>query len=226
MADEEVPLNTKVVNWAKSKIGQRVPDGSCFALVYQALKNAGAKTAYDYGNVTPLTNYVWGAEVNLRNIQAGYVLQFRNHVMNEITEVTGKVEFPDGTKWPWTGTYTKQRNRGHHSAIVAKYSGGPCLYVFEQHVTTPGKKRESVQENMICLDNTDQLYGFPEKPYSLHLNHPADVQKLLNIFKNNKKEVIEMVKKYPKGEVKMEEISRLEWTEVEGIVWAYRPEPK
>ena len=95
--------------------------------------------------------------------------------------------------------------------------------VYEQHVTTPGKKKESVQENMICLEATDRLMGFPAKPYKLHLNNPGDVLKLMKFF--GKKDIAKVKKAYPKGVVTMTETSRVEWTEVKGIIWAYKPEP-
>jgi len=76
MAQKDDSLNTRVYAFCQNKVGQPVGNGTCWALPQKALENAGAKTSYDYQEVTnrPDQDYVWGKPVNLREIQKGDIL--------------------------------------------------------------------------------------------------------------------------------------------------------
>jgi len=224
MADKEVPLKTKVYNWAKSKVGERVGDGSCFALVYEALRNSGAKTAYDYGKVTPKANYVWGKAINLIDVKPGDILQLRDHVIKIVKEMKVEASFPDGTTMESDSTDTRVLKRGHHSAIVAENHGKGVLTVLEQHIRTPGKSLESVQENLIYVADQTPKVEKAKDPYTLDLSLPVDVEKLKKLFKDPKFRSV--INKYKKGKVKVKEGAKKTEIKVKGIIWAYTPEPK
>jgi hypothetical protein len=113
-----------VVSYATANVGQKVGDGECFALADRALRNAGAKSAADYGPIVPDGDYVWGKEVSLANVKAGDIVQFRDYscTVETVTE-TDKDET------------TKERveERPHHTAIVERVGRDGAVTVLEQN---------------------------------------------------------------------------------------------
>lgn len=58
---KEKKLNSRSLVLAHAgRKGTKVGSGECFDLADQALKDAGAKSAGDYGPVTPESDYRWG----------------------------------------------------------------------------------------------------------------------------------------------------------------------
>src|SRR3712207_6939702 len=51
-----------------------------------ALKNAGAQTSRDLGEVGEDTDYVWGDPIDLKDLQPGDILQLRNHLIKTRSE--------------------------------------------------------------------------------------------------------------------------------------------
>src|SRR5436190_22770888 len=49
----------RVLGFAQRKRGSKVGNGECFTFADTALSTAGAKSAADYGTVTPDADYVW-----------------------------------------------------------------------------------------------------------------------------------------------------------------------
>jgi hypothetical protein len=96
-------LNQRVLNFARSKMGQQVGNGECWTLAYQALDAAGAKRPGQDG----LQLYQFGKVVNLRAVVPGDVLQFEN--------VNFKHTNPNGS---WSSS-----SYPHHTAIVSAVSG-------------------------------------------------------------------------------------------------------
>ena len=143
MADPKTQpsLGQKVLAFATNKSGQLVGSGECFDLADKALRDAGAKSAADFGTITADANYQWGTAVDLASVQAGDILQFRNYAVN-ITIVTktkkkllkGGEESEDDTDNPGTEYY----DRPHHTAIVAAKVGATALRVFEQNAPPRG----------------------------------------------------------------------------------------
>jgi hypothetical protein len=111
----------RVVTFARRNLGDRVGDGECFALVDQALRRAGAKSASHFGEITPDADYVWGTPVSRTDVQPGDILQFRDFVLDVV--VTG----PDGTS-------TERQTRPHHTAIVESIASDGAVTVLEQNV--------------------------------------------------------------------------------------------
>jgi hypothetical protein len=138
-------LNQKVVIWARGKTGQQVGKrGECWDLADQALRHSGAQSSTTTGKDD---DYVWGDPVDLKDVQPGDILQFRDHDVTTVTET--KTEFTDG-EWRQKKD-TKEQKRGHHTAIVDAVNGKK-LTVLEQHVRPGGKK---VQRHELPIETKD-----------------------------------------------------------------------
>lgn len=124
------PIGTQVVQYAQARAARRVGDGECFALADGALRNAGAKSAADFGSVTEDADYVWGAAVSLADVQPGDIIQFRDY------EVTRREEKQDGS---WQ---ERTEKRPHHTAIVISNQGHGMLRVIEQNSPQGSAVRE------------------------------------------------------------------------------------
>ncbi len=130
-------LGDAVVSFARGKIGDSVGKGECFDLVDQALRNAGAKTASDFGKVTHDADYIWGKAVSLSEVQPGDIIQFRNYQYDRTIETD-------------SGTSTDMQNRPHHTAIVETVDGDGALTVLEQNVPEgcPGQRIQLFFSNL------------------------------------------------------------------------------
>jgi hypothetical protein len=136
----KLPLNQKIMTWAKGRVGKPVGRGTCWDLGEEALKKAGAKTSNDLGPVGDDTDYVWGEELaNVKDVRRGDILQIRDHLVTTTTVTT--TTFGDGSTITETGERTARR--GHHTAI-ARSSADPdgVIKTYEQHVNG----RDTVQE--------------------------------------------------------------------------------
>ena len=130
-------LGDQIVSFARGKITQKVGSGECFDLVDQALRNAGAKSAADFGRVTPNADYVWGNPVSLSDVRAGDIIQFRNYRYDRTIETD-------------TATDTDFQERPHHTAIVETVGGDGALNVLEQNVPdgSPGQRSQLFFSNV------------------------------------------------------------------------------
>jgi hypothetical protein len=126
----QASLGQKVVAFATNRVGQQVGSGECFDLADLALRNAGAIAAD--------ADYRWGTAVNLLDVQAGDILQFRNYsVTVEVVTKTKKKHF-DGSEDIDEETSTETYSRPHHTAIVSAKVGATALRVFEQNAPPRG----------------------------------------------------------------------------------------
>ncbi len=133
--------NQKVVVWAQGKLGQKIGRGECWDLGEEALKQAGASTSNDLGPVGADTDYVWGDPVDIGKVEAGDILQLRNHLVT--TKTTIKYVYKDGTTV--TETQETTAKRGHHTAIVnGMLDADGKVKTLEQHV----KPKGDVVQNM------------------------------------------------------------------------------
>jgi hypothetical protein len=145
-------LSDQVVRFARDNVGRSVGSGECFDLVDQALRNAGAKSAADFGTVTPNADYVWGSSVGLANVRPGDIIQFRNYRYDRTIETD-------------TGTDTDFQERPHHTAIVDRIDGGGAITVLEQNVPdgSPGQRSQlffsSVSANSAGRRTTIRVQG-------------------------------------------------------------------
>jgi len=117
-----------------------------FDLADKALRHGGAKSAADYGEITPDADYVWGKSVNLKDVQPGDILQFRDHEFWVTTTTTTKTTLRSGQTETRTEVKEMHQTRGHHTAIVSRILKDGAIEVFEQHVKPLGPK---VQKHVI-----------------------------------------------------------------------------
>jgi hypothetical protein len=115
----DAPLNDKVLEFARSKVGQKVGDGQCSTLAAQGLRRAG-------GRVRRGDDGTWGDELkSLLDVKPGDILQFDNALFTH-------TQFrEDGAK------ITETRSFPHHTAIVArvrKRGTKPILVILHQNV--------------------------------------------------------------------------------------------
>lgn len=134
MGSPSEKLADRVVSEARKKVGGPAVVGGkdkggidCFALIDSVLKSLDAKSASDFGEVKGDSDYVWGEEVQLSDIQPGDILQFRHHEVTTTTLTLGR------TKWETTLVEGPAR-RPHHSAIVVEARTDGSVLVVEQNV--------------------------------------------------------------------------------------------
>jgi hypothetical protein len=121
----QASMADQIVGYPRQNYGHRVGDGECFTLTDRALRNAGARSAADYGQVTPDADYVWGTSVTLANVRPGDVIQFRDYRYHRRVDV----EDDNGSSW-----HEDDGSRPHHTAIVERVDGNGALTVLEQNV--------------------------------------------------------------------------------------------
>jgi hypothetical protein len=130
------PVNEGVVEFARSKLGQRVGDGECTALAAEALRYAGASRSRSKPGV-------WGDQLeSLKGIQPGDILQFDDAVF--VRRRTRK----DGAIIKETLSFP------HHTAVVArvrKRAEKPVLVILHQNAGVPGGDNKVVSEWTIDL---------------------------------------------------------------------------
>ena len=119
-------INARVVQYAQDNMGRKVGSGECFDLADQALRAAEAKSAADFGRVTPTADYIWGQAVTRAQTRPGDILQFRNYSETVVTTIS----YADGSG----ETLTETHSRPHHTAIVRTSHSHGRLTVFEQNV--------------------------------------------------------------------------------------------
>lgn len=129
-------LSDRVLAYARHRIGQVHGDGECFTLVDDALRNAGAKSAADFGKVGPDIDYVWGPAVTRATLQPGDVIQMRDYH----AEIATHTDNPDGS----SESDEKSEDRPHHTAIVESVGTGGTVTVLEQNVPDGGPVTRSV----------------------------------------------------------------------------------
>jgi hypothetical protein len=121
----QASLADQIVSFARRNKGDRVGDGECFTLADRALRGAGARSARDFGDVSPNVDYVWGNSVNLSDLRPGDVIQFRDYRFDR--EVV--THNSDGS----TTTTNDFQERPHHTAIVESVGSNGAVTVLEQN---------------------------------------------------------------------------------------------
>lgn len=128
--------NQKVVVWAQGKLGRKVGAGECWDLGEAALKQAGAQTSNDLGPVGDDSDYIWGDEIDIKDVQPGDILQLRDHEVTTTTDT--EYVFPDGSSEQKSQSVTAAR--GHHTAIAnGKLDADGVVQTLEQHVKPLGE---------------------------------------------------------------------------------------
>ena len=149
-------INQDVHTYASGQLGTQVGDGECFTLADTALRRAGARSASDYGTITPDADYRWGNAVNLRQLIPGDIIQFRDYEVIITTVTTTRTETGGGGWSEETNTQTETQSRPHHTAIVDNVLANGVTSVLEQNVGT-GSLRKTVQRNTLYF----QSYSVP-----------------------------------------------------------------
>jgi hypothetical protein len=147
---QQLKLGQKVVTFAAGKQGRMVGRGECYDLADQALNQAGAKSAPDYGKVTDDADYEWGRRIELKDVEPGDILQIRDHKIVIRTDTTIKKVFANGGSEEFDKWNEQDFKRGHHTAIVNVNKGSGVLEVYEQNVKPGGKK---VQRHTLYVRN-------------------------------------------------------------------------
>jgi hypothetical protein len=117
------PLNQKVLEFTRKRIGEKVADGQCISLAVEALRYAGAKR-YPFD---PSGDFVWGRPVaSFNEALPGDILQFRNAVFQGKRWISRR-------RWvSWHHEYP------HHTAIVFEVrEGGRVVAILHQNVGAP-----------------------------------------------------------------------------------------
>ena len=138
--EQQLKLGRKVVTFAAGKRGRTVGRGECYDLADQALTHAGAKSALSYGKITDDADYEWGRRIELKDVEAGDILQLRDHKITIRTDTTIKKVFANGGSETTDKWNEQDFKRGHHTAIVEVNKGNGVLEVYEQNVKPGGKK--------------------------------------------------------------------------------------
>jgi len=117
-------ISDRILSYARRKRGDHVGDGQCYAFADGALTHAGARSARDYGDITPNADYVWGTAVTLAELQPGDVIQFRDYSYERqiVTERSDE-----------TVTRDEAGDRPHHTAVVQSVDGDGAVTVWEQN---------------------------------------------------------------------------------------------
>jgi hypothetical protein len=145
---EKNPINEKVVEFAKTSLGQQVGNGECWTLANEALKAAGGKSSPAYTDRPNKGDYVWGELVYAVEVKDGKATETGSAAKIRPGDV---VQFR-GTKFagrrPGGGTYTM--SFGHHTAVVQTVSAdGKVVGVLHQNYA--GKK--TVTETTLTLND-------------------------------------------------------------------------
>ena len=104
-------INQKVSIYATGQLGTQVGNGECFTLADQALRQADAKSASDYGEITSNADYRWGNAVNLRELIPGDIVQFRDYEVVITTETITRTETGNGGWSEGSDTQTQTNSR-------------------------------------------------------------------------------------------------------------------
>jgi hypothetical protein len=136
------PLNQKVLEFSRERLGKKVGDGQCISLADEAVRFAGAKR-YPFDRSG---DYVWGRPVaSFKEALPGDILQFRNAVFQGKRWISKR-------RWvSWHYEYP------HHTAIVFEVrEGGQVVAILHQNVgehDAADETKQVVQEGSIRPDS-------------------------------------------------------------------------
>jgi hypothetical protein len=195
---QQPTVNQAIKTEADQLVGQAsVGDGECYALADKVLKDSGARSAPTYGQITPTADYVWGNQVDLKLVQPGDILQFRNHEFTTVTVTKTTTTRADGSTYVETQTQTETHKRPHHTAVVSATAGNGVMTVVEQHVIDPNTQKTSnvVRQNTLITNGSKTV-------------SPAQIT----------------VQTDPLGQQSTVTVEKTVTTTVTGTIWAYRPQ--
>jgi hypothetical protein len=135
-------LNSRVLSFAKAKLGTKVGDGECATLAAEAVKAAGGKRFDQLGPTGTNADYVWGRKVttlktsggSISAVKPGDIIQFRSVSFRQDT----KVMYSNGA----SRTSYKTSSYSHHTAVVESVSG-KFINLLQQNVGSAGKSADA-----------------------------------------------------------------------------------
>ncbi len=131
---EVPPLNAKVLEFAKSKLGEQVGDGECWTLANDAVVAAGGKSSPGYRDAPAEGDYVWGELVYGVSATGGKATE--DAPAAKLAVAPGDVvQFRDARfAGPRPGGGSYSMTAPHHTAVVARVSpDGKTLGVLHQN---------------------------------------------------------------------------------------------
>lgn len=137
---------TRILNFAKPKLGQKVGGGQCTDFVNAALEAANRKPA-DFSNYK---NYIWGRQLAANErMLPGDIVQFEDCVFNS----------PDG--YTWTAP--------HHTAIILKEFGngttnGTKIVLIHQNDGAQVVSQREIDLNYKTSGSVKVFRSLPKKP--------------------------------------------------------------
>lgn len=191
MSREGLTLNQKVVHWAWGQLKKLVrvaghKKAECWDLAEMALRQAGAKTSYDLGEVGDDTDYVRGSPVDLMKVIPGDILQIRDY--DETIETVITSTFPDGSTV--SRSETKELTHPHHTAIVRGIMDPQTgkIPTLEQHV---GKSSVVLEMRIYTQDVPEIVTKTAEKQKnpSTHKFESATVTTKVKVTVDPKKQI-------------------------------------
>lgn len=171
---ESLPtINQRVSKWALAHLGRKVGKGECWDLPEEALKNSGAQTSGDFGDLNNklYKDYRWGKSEDLADIKRGDILQFRNHLVTTTTKSTYR--FMNGDEVIVTQPAFAKRGPQHSAIADANLDADGSVRTFEQHVRPGG---DVVQSLKLYTRDVPEVVTTPEpsdKPVFAKLKNPT-----------------------------------------------------
>lgn len=221
-------LRKKIVDFAKSKIGKKVGTGQCYELADEALKDAGAKTASDYGKITKDADYVWGKEVNVDKTLPGDIIQFRDYKRVKMDQEAYEIGFPKkdgGGSINYTFGHKDTVERPHHTAVASTHISQGKLTVLEQNVKRGGSTKEKIVrpgDYRLKSRPTDTKKSTPRVTINKSW---ADAVKKTNNDRDFHKLVDAILERY-NGKSFQAKLTTTVKVSVSGKIWVYRAQPK
>jgi len=116
---EALPVNDKVLDFAKKKLGEQVGNGECWTLANDAVLAAGGQSSPSYTDSPATGDYVWGQLVYGVSAKGGKLTEDATAAKKAVAP-GDVVQFRD-TKFsgPRAGGGTYSMSAEHHTAVVA-----------------------------------------------------------------------------------------------------------
>ena len=161
MTDKVKEIQKKIVAFATRNIGSKVGEGECYDLANEALKEAGAKRAKDFGKITKTADYVWGDLVATAMVQPGDILQFSNFESNFTTNTAVKVTFGKDLIIKYNSLKGKKEARphGHRHQGRSEKDRGPGAECRAGHTGsqgTDGRRHDVSSRQQYIQEDDDQ----------------------------------------------------------------------
>jgi gamma-glutamylcyclotransferase (GGCT)/AIG2-like uncharacterized protein YtfP len=217
-------LRKNIVTYAQAQNGKKVGSGECFDLADQALRDAGAKSAADFGKVTQDADYVWGDPVTIDKTLAGDIIQFRNYASDVTHEKEISLAFPGGEQLTYYQMQPDANQIGykHHTSVASTAINQGALTVLEQNVdrTGNGVKERIVRSRQLYLKSRPAKSTKSTARVTINRSWGDSIKKDMT-NPADKKSIDALVSKY-QGKVLTANVTTTFKVTVSGTIWVYR----